>query len=45
MIQIHLRVKVKSNTNKNIEVYLAVFPYFMPNLMLELRHFVKLLTP
>ena len=36
------RAKVKSRLNKNMRVYLASYAYFMSNLLLEMRYFIKL---
>ena len=45
VIQMHLRTKVKTSLNKNMQLYSAIFPCFMSNLLLEMRHFVKLSIP
>ena len=41
-IKKHYRAKAKSRLNKNIKVHLAIFAYFMSNLLFEMRCFIKL---
>ena len=41
-IKEHYRTKTKSRLNKNMEVYLAIYSYFMSDLLFEMRCFIKL---
>ena len=41
-IKKHYRAETKSRLNKNIEVYLAIYSYFMSSLLFEMKCFIKL---